>query len=123
MRPAYSTLLVLGLILLVMFLWQLRDRNDKAVYEAVNFCGTEYQVEQILINGVDIIKRIAEIATEERSEYGQTILNNKPAETVLETKLEPPFVILNEQPFSINLATGKIFIEGFDSTFFGYLVK
>ncbi|MBI2100000.1 MAG: hypothetical protein HYT48_01520 [Candidatus Vogelbacteria bacterium] len=32
--------------------------------EEVNFCGTVYQSERVLVDGVDIIKRIAEIGTE-----------------------------------------------------------
>lgn len=69
MRNAKFIWLVVGVIVILgIFLLRSQKQTDEIVYETVNFCGTEYQVEKIVIAGVDIIKRIAEVASAEKNQ-------------------------------------------------------
>ena len=56
---AIISMVVLGLI------YSLNYPSPKLrpVFQTVNFCGTSYQVEKVMIDDTDIIKRIAELAT------------------------------------------------------------
>lgn len=76
---------------------------------------------KIIIDGVNVVKRIAEIATNDKQDYCPTIIGDKKPGSTLSVAIEGQFLILNNQPFSINTVNKKIFIEGSDSIFFGYL--
>lgn len=55
--------------------------------ETVSFCGTDYQVEKIMIDGVDIIKRIAELATVQVERYICDELRDNVSSTILSIKI------------------------------------
>lgn len=69
MRPKYIWFLIAAGLIFIIFLSRSGEQSDnKVAYEIVNFCGTEYQAPIIIIDGVDMIKRIAEAASAEANQ-------------------------------------------------------
>ncbi|HEY4476470.1 MAG TPA: hypothetical protein VJB69_00550 [Candidatus Paceibacterota bacterium] len=62
-------LIAVGLLIFIIFLLRAEKQLDnEAMHEIVNFCGIEYQAPIIIVNGVDVVKRIAEAASTEKNQ-------------------------------------------------------
>lgn len=73
----YWLIAVAMIILSGIFFWPKADeKNDAGKIQTVSFCGTKYQAPVIILEGVNVIQRIAEIATEQdRQQAGQDMCN------------------------------------------------
>lgn len=110
----------------------------------VNFCGKTYKVKQVMIDGVDVVQRVAEIVTKSQLDYGKEVCNTANAlrtsgwlkldeneigvsEVVIADLENKPYQVSLVSPtgnfqhigdFQIDATTGDIFIilQGIDGT-------
>ena len=106
----------------------------------VNFCGKTYKVKQVFIGGVDVVQRVAELATESlipkdikdgiyAEEICQGVQDNNPEgiieiekvnfiqETEVGQKENRYMVLANGFLFVINVDTNEIYgVDGFDGS-------
>ncbi|MBP6929420.1 MAG: hypothetical protein KBB77_00620 [Candidatus Moranbacteria bacterium] len=109
--------------------------NDRTLSQ-YSFCGQAYKATPVLIDTVDVVQRISEIAAEDKVQRMCENINQKRKEILsVEVKQFPDainykaseyFVTINDLPFTVDIVSNKIYIiSRFDGapTYVGMLTK
>ena len=102
-------------------------KEDKGADKEVSFCGKVYKTNGAIVDGVDVVERVAEIATKNPNDYVCDNVNRNETTDVLQARLT---IDENGRDFYVSIhsyflvTNGEIYkLSGFDGTpsFYGNL--